>query len=70
MLSLLTEVPSRGDWPRDVQFSPDGKYLVCANQKSSTLTAFEIEQGRLEYRSELRIPAPACVTFAKIRQEV
>lgn len=69
MLSLLTEVSSRGDWPRDVQFSPDGKYLVCANQKSSTLTAFEIEEGRLEYRSELRIPAPACVAFTKIQQE-
>ena len=70
MLARLTEVSSRGDWPRDVQFSPDGKYLVCANQKSNTLTAFEIDQGRLEYRSELRIPSPACVTFAKIRQEV
>lgn len=70
MLSLLTEVSSRGDWPRDVQFSPDGKYLVCANQQSNTLTAFEITNGRLEYRSELRIPAPACVAFAKIQQEV
>lgn len=70
MLSLLTEVSSRGDWPRDVQFSPDGKYLVCANQQSNSLTAFEIVDGRLEYRSELRIPAPACVAFAKIHQEV
>lgn len=69
MLSLLTEVSSRGDWPRDVQFSPDGKYLVCANQRSNTLTTFEIEAGRLEYRSELRISAPACVVFTKIRQE-
>ena len=70
MLSLLTEVSSRGDWPRDVQFSPDGKYLICANQRSNNLTAFEIEDGRLEYRSELRIPAPACVAFTKIQQEV
>lgn len=70
MLSLLTEISSRGDWPRDVQFSPDGRYLVCANQQSNSLTAFEIENGHLEYRSELRIPAPACVAFTKIRQEV
>lgn len=70
MLSLLTEVSSRSDWPRDVQFSLDGRYLVCANQQSNTLTAFEIVEGRLEYRSKLRIPAPACVVFTKVRQEV
>ena len=69
MLAKLTEVSSLGDWPRDVQFSPDGKYLVCANQKSSTLTAFEIENGHLEYRSALRVPSPACVLFTKLQQE-
>ena len=69
MPALLTEVSSRGEWPRDVQFSPDGRYLVCANQHSGTLTAFEIENGHLEYRSELRIPAPSCVVFTKINQE-
>lgn len=70
MLSLLTEVSSMGDWPRDVQFSPDGRYLVCANQESNTLVAFEIEDGHLEYRSSLRVPSPACVLFTKINQEV
>lgn len=69
MLARLTEVSSGGDWPRDVQFSPDGRYLVCANQKSNTVTAFEIEDGHLELRSELRVPAPACVLFTKINQE-
>lgn len=69
MPALLTEVSSEGDWPRDVQFTPDGKYLVCANQKSNTLTAFEILNGHLEYRSELRVPSPTCVVFTKLRQE-
>ncbi len=69
MPALLAEVSSRGDWPRDVQFSPDGRYLVCANQKSNTLTAFEIDDGHIEYRSQLRVPAPACVLFSKLRQE-
>ena len=50
-------------------FSPDGKYLVCANQNSDTLTAFAVEDGHLEYRSELRVPSPACVLFTKVRQE-
>jgi len=69
MLSLLSEVSSRGDWPRDVQFSPDGRWLVCANQQSDALTAFEITGGRLEYRSRLRVSAPSCVVFTKFRQE-
>lgn len=69
MPSLLSEVSSRGDWPRDVQFSPDGRWLICANQRSNTLTAFEIAKGRLEYRSELRIPAPSCVVFTKFHRE-
>lgn len=69
MLARLTEVSSRGDWPRDAQFSPDGKYLVCANQNSNTLTAFAVEDGHLDFRSELRVPSPACVVFARLRQE-
>ena len=70
MLARLTEISSRGDWPRDAQFSPDGRYLVCANQKSGTLTAFELSNGHLEYRSELHIHEPACVLFNPIRTEV
>lgn len=69
MLARLTEVSSMGDWPRDVQFTPDGKYLVCANQNSGTLTAFAIEDGHLEYRSSARVPAPACVLFTPTHQE-
>ena len=64
MLAQLTEVSSRGDWPRDVQFTPDGKYLVCANQKDDSLTAFAVADGRLEYCGSVRVASPACVLFA------
>lgn len=69
MLARLTEVSSRGDWPRDVQFSPDGKYLVCANQRSNTVTAFAIEGGHLEYRSSVSVTAPACALFSKMQED-
>lgn len=69
MPARLTEVSSQGDWPRDVQFSPDGRYLVCANQKSNSITAFEINGGHLEFRSRLTVDAPACVLFTTIHQE-
>lgn len=68
--SLLTEVSCRGDWPRDVQFTPDGKYLVCANERSDTLTVFAIADGHLEYCGAACVKAPACVEFSKHRQEV
>lgn len=64
MLALLTEVSSGGDWPRDIQFTPDGKYLVCANERGNRLTAFAVEGGRLEFRSAAEVPAPACILFA------
>ncbi len=67
MLARLTEVSSRGDWPRDAQFTPDGKYLVCANQNDGLLTAFAVEEGRLEYCSSARVASPACVIFAPQR---
>ena len=33
------------------------------------LTAFAAEDGHLDFRSELRVPSPACVVFARLRQE-
>lgn len=69
MLARLTEVSSRGDWPRDVQFTPDGKYLVCANERGGELTAFSIEDGRLEYRSSAAVPGAACVLFNAMQTE-
>lgn len=69
MPARLTEVSSRGNWPRDVQFSPDGKYLVCANHLGNSLAAFAVENGHLEYRSSLRLPGPSCVLFTNLQTE-
>ncbi len=63
MLSQLSVTPCRGLWPRDVCFTPDGKYLVCANQKSNSLCVFEVLDGRLRYKSQAEFEAPSCVVF-------
>lgn len=63
LLSQLAEVSSGGDWPRDVQFTPDGKYLVCANERSGRLTAFSLSGGRPEPCDSIAISAPTCVLF-------
>lgn len=64
LLSRLTEVSCGGDWPRDIQFTPDGRFIVCANERSDTLTAFGVMDGRLEPCGSIRVPAPACILFA------
>lgn len=65
----LTEVSSMGDWPRDVQFTPDGQYLVCANERSNSLTAFAVRNGKLEFCDSLHLLAPSCVLFTDEKQE-
>lgn len=58
--------PSGGETPRCFDISPDGKWLVAANQGSGKLSVFKLEQesGALEFISEQAIPAPVCVKFA------
>ncbi|CAM5360534.1 hypothetical protein SALBM311S_00010 [Streptomyces alboniger] len=41
-LRLLDTVPVSGDFPRQIAFSPDGKLLFAANQKSSTVSVFQV----------------------------
>ena len=65
MLSQLCTVSTRGSYPVDAEFTPDGKYLVCANQKGNSLTVFEISLGRLHFKSQTEFESPMCVTFRK-----
>lgn len=41
-LRLLDTVPVRGDFPRQIAFSPDGTLLFAANQRSSTVSVFHV----------------------------
>ncbi len=57
---------SGGRWPRDLTLTPDGRWLVVANQHSGDLSvfAFDAAGGRLGERGD-RWPviAPACVAI-------
>ncbi len=41
-------VPCGGDFPRDFAFTPDGRFILCANQKSGTLDMFAYENGMIK----------------------
>ncbi len=65
-LSLLTTVSSGGEWPRHFTLSPNGKFLIAANQHSGNIVVYKIspETGIPEATGfELKLPAPVCIEF-------
>lgn len=64
-LTLKQKVDCRGNFPRDFDFTPDGKYLVCCNQYTNDLTVFSVApDGTLAYSyTVLGIENPLCVVF-------
>jgi 6-phosphogluconolactonase len=66
MLEKIQNVSVEGDWPRNFALSPNGKFLLVANQRSNTITVFSVEKetGKLQYMyySEAII-SPVCLLF-------
>lgn len=64
-LTLLHCEGSRGQTPRDVVQSPDGRHLLVANQDSDNVAVFEIheEKGDLEPVGTTDVPTPVCLVF-------
>jgi 6-phosphogluconolactonase len=65
-LSLVEHTPTGGKTPRNFAIDPAGRWLVAANQESSTLTVFrrDATSGRLTAAGMPHdVPAPVCVLF-------
>jgi 6-phosphogluconolactonase len=59
-------VPVEGDWPRNFSLSPDGNFMLVANQKSGNITVFKINKTTgipVFTGNEIKIPAPVCIEF-------
>ena len=59
-------VSTEGDFPRDFMITPDGKWLVAANQHSHNLTTFQrnLETGELTFSGvSVEVGSPVCVTY-------
>lgn len=61
-LAPARKVFSGGRWPRDAAYSPDGKWIACANQYGNLLTIFD--RSALKAVGYLALETPACVAFA------
>ncbi len=64
-LSLVEHTPTGGKTPRNFTIDPTGRWLVAANQESSTLTVFrrDATSGRLTAGTSHDVPTPVCVLF-------
>jgi len=65
-LTRRESYPSGGKTPRNFTISPDGRFLLCANQKTNNIGIFRIdaETGKLTpTENTLAVPAPVCLQF-------
>lgn len=66
-LKLVEITPCGGKHPRNFELSPDGHWLVCANQDTDNLVSFKVDAntGRLTATGHaVTVPKPVCVLFA------
>ena len=63
-LTLRLVVKTGGEMPRDINFTPDGKYLVVAYQFQGYLDLYRVEGETLVYTGAgCKIPSPVCIAF-------
>jgi 6-phosphogluconolactonase len=68
LLTLVEQVPSGGQHPRNFALSPDSAYLLCANRDSNNIVVFKVNEqtGRLvKTATAISVPSPICVLFAR-----
>lgn len=65
-LAYKGAVSVEGDWPRNFGITPDGEWMLVANQKSHTITVFKINRktGMPEFiGKKYELPSPVCIEF-------
>ncbi|MFI3324618.1 MAG: beta-propeller fold lactonase family protein [Clostridia bacterium] len=65
-MKLIQNISSYGKGPRDIEFSNDGKFLLCANQNSNNISFYSVTDGKLEYLYEKTLDcSPVMILFEK-----
>jgi 6-phosphogluconolactonase len=68
-LEAIQLQPVRGAFPRNINLSPDGAWLLAAGADSNTVSVHRVDptSGELTYqtRGVVNVPAPICIVFAR-----
>ena len=65
-LTFETTVDIHGNWPRNFALTPDGNFMLVANQRSGNITVFKMnkETGIPAFTGkEIKLPSPVCIDF-------
>ncbi|MFK5957527.1 MAG: lactonase family protein [Lutibacter sp.] len=64
-LQKIQNINVKGHWPRNFTLSPNGQFLLVANQKSKNISVFKIaiNTGKLTYLYSEQAPTPVCLLF-------
>ncbi|EIT83939.1 hypothetical protein A374_17929 [Fictibacillus macauensis ZFHKF-1] len=65
-LTLVDITSTEGDWPRDFALDPSQKFILAANEQSSSLVLFSRDEhtGKLSLKyKDAYVPYPVCVKF-------
>ena len=71
-LTLLGHTDTKGKTPRNFVISPDGRFLLAANQDSNTVVVFSIDEqtGELTATGEIEeVMSPVCLKFLPNREQ-
>ncbi|MDP3073947.1 MAG: lactonase family protein [Opitutaceae bacterium] len=68
-LKVIQVQPVRGAFPRNINLSPDGGWLLAAGADSNTVSVHKVnpQSGELTYQTKgvINVPAPICILFAR-----
>lgn len=64
-LKKIQSIYTEGNWPRNFTISPNGQFLLVANQKSKNISVYKIttETGKLTFLYSESSPTPVCLLF-------
>jgi 6-phosphogluconolactonase len=66
VLTWVETVSTGGSWPRNFVVSPDGRFLLTANQRSRSVVVFSVDPDTgipRETGARFEVDQPACLKF-------
>lgn len=73
MLEINFNLPISGEFPKDVQYFPNEKFVASCNHETNEITTFEVKQEEKSIVMKQRpveVKTPNCIRFCRLDDEV